>query len=278
MTMSSRPEKPDNETQPGLEVSTFYVRERNALLAQADFGELFVDYYLHLADNGIKVAPEHDAMFKRALAGFVLHCASRPWNEMTAWTINFQEPLVNLFLTGDNETGGVAGRVFDKNVKVMPENLFFADVVRGRAEKRRSSVSFDGKDALIAVEAFYAQSEQRGARYFQLGEESFAMVSEHPDCDMDWFKHLTTEAVAQLHETESTNLLEKRIQRWDCGCNQQRMLQVLAPAYQDDGAELFGEDQKIEIRCPRCSARHTVTREALEAFVEAEKAKAKAKT
>ena len=122
---------------------------------------------------------------------------------------------------------------------------------------------------MVAVEAFYKQSEQRGARFFQLGEESFAMMSEHPDCDMDWFNALTSEAVGKVHEAESTNLMEKRIQRWDCGCNQKRMLQVLAPAYQGDGESLFGDDQKIEIRCPRCSARHTVTREALEAFVAA---------
>lgn len=254
-----------------MEVRTFYVRERNALMAQADFGDLFVDYYLHLADNGVKIAPEHDALFKRALAGFVLHCASQPWNVITAWTINFQQPLVNLFLAGDNETGGITGRVFDENVKVMPENLFFADVVRGRGEKRRSSVSFEGADPLVAVEAFYKQSEQRGARFFQLGEESFAMMSEHPDCDMEWFNALTNDAVGKIHESESTNLMEKRIQRWDCGCNQKRMLQVLAPAYQGDGNALFGDDQKIEIRCPRCSARHTVTREALEAFVSAGK-------
>ena len=271
--MSNRTENSETEPQPGLEVCTYFVRERNALLAKADFGELFVDYYLHLADNGVQVAPEHDGMFKRALAGFVLHCASQPWNEMTAWTINFQQPLVNLFLAGDNETGGVTGRVFNENVKVMPENLFFADVIRGRGPKRRSSVSFEGSDALVAIEAFYKQSEQRGARFFQLGEESFAMMSEHPDCDMEWFDGLEVEDIAKIHDVESTNLMERRIQRWDCGCNQGRMLQVLAPAYEGDGSGLFGEDQKIEIRCPRCSARHSVTREALEAFVAAAKTK-----
>ena len=104
---------PPNHADAGLEVRTYYVRSRNALLARADFGELYVDYYLHLSAQGIKVQPEHDALFKRALAGFTLHSASRPWNELTAWTINVQSPLVNLFLTGDNETGAVTGRVFE---------------------------------------------------------------------------------------------------------------------------------------------------------------------
>jgi molecular chaperone Hsp33 len=36
-----------------------------------------------------------------------------------------------------------------------------------------------------------------------------------------------------------------------------------------DPEGLFGDEAKIEIRCPRCGARHTITREALEAFVAA---------
>src|SRR3954470_15161983 len=191
---------PPNTADAGLEVRTYFVRNRNALIARADFAELYVDYYLHLSTNQIKVAPEHDTMFKRALAAFTLHCASRPWNELTAWTINVQQPLVNLFLTGDNGTGAVTGRVFDENVKEGPENLFFADVVRGNQPKRRSAVTFSGPDPISAVESFYSQSEQRGARYFQLGEEDFALLTEHPDCDLPWFRSLKADQVRDLDQ------------------------------------------------------------------------------
>lgn len=258
---------PPNIADAGLEIRTTFVRERNALLARADFGELFVDYYLHLGANQIKVAPEHDALFKRALAAFTLHCASRPRNELTAWTINFQRPLVNLFLTGDNSTGAVTGRIFDENVKEGPENLFFADVVRGTQPKRRSAVPFGGDDPVAAAEAFYTRSEQRGARYFQLGEEEFALVTEHPDCDLPWFRGLTPEQVRDLDRTQTLALLERRIYRWHCGCNQDRMMEVLTPTMKHDPESLFGDDPKVEIRCPRCGARHMITREALEAFV-----------
>ena len=258
---------PPNTADAGLEVRTYFVRNRNVLLARADFGDLFVDYYLHLSANQIRVSPEHDAMFKRALAAFTLHCCSRPWNEMTAWTINFQSPLLNLFLTGDNETGAVTGRVFDENVKEGPENLFFADVVLGNQPKRRSTVTFEGQDPIAAVEKFYAQSEQRRARYFQLAEEDFALVSEHPDCDLQWLAQLTTDGIRQMDNTETLSLMERRIYRWHCGCNQERMMEVLAPTMRQDPEALFGDDPKLEIRCPRCGSRHTVTREALEAFV-----------
>lgn len=263
--------KPMDPAATGLEVRTYYVRNRNVLVARADFSELFVDYYLHLADQGLKPAPEHDGMFKRALAAFVLHQASRPRNEMAAWTINFQAPLLNLFLTGDNATGDVTGRSFTDNVKELPENLFYADMVRTTAQgvepRRRSVVPFAGADPIAGAERLYEQSEQRGARYFQLGEEEFVLVTEHPECDLAWFRALTTEQVRTLDQTETLVLMERRHYRWHCGCNQQRMLEVLAPAMRQDPEGLFGDEPKIEIRCPRCAARHTVTREALEAFV-----------
>jgi molecular chaperone Hsp33 len=258
---------PPNPADAGLEVRTHFVRNRHALIARGDFAELYVDYYLHLAAQRMQPSPAADAMFKRALAAFVLHAASRPWNELTAWTINFQQPPVNLFLTGDNETGAVTGRAFEENVKELPENLFYADVVRGQQPKRRSAVTFEGGDPIAAVEKFYTQSEQRLTRYFQLGEEEFAMVTEHPDCDLGWLRGLTTEDVRRLDGAETLALLERRIYRWHCGCNQQRMMEVLAPTMRHDPQELFGDDPKLEIRCPRCGARHAITREALEAFV-----------
>src|SRR5688500_7474289 len=143
---------PPNTADAGLEVRTYFVRNRNALVARAEFSELFVDYYLHLSTNQIKVTPEHDAMFKRAIAAFTLHSASRPWNELTAWTINFQQPLVNLFLTGDNGTGAVTGRVFDEDGKEGPENLFFADVVRPNSRNRRSAITFRGSSPSLSAE------------------------------------------------------------------------------------------------------------------------------
>jgi len=258
---------PPNLADEGMEVATHFVRARNAMLATGDFGALFVDYYLHLGANEVRPAPEHDALFKRALVAFVLHCASRPRNELTAWTINFQEPRVNLFLTGDNELGTVTGRVFSENVKELPENIFYADVVRGRGEKRRSAVTFTGADPIAAAEKFYAQSEQRLTRYFQTGEETWAMVTEHPDCDLPWLTALTTEGAKTLAQTEALGFLEKRVCRWHCGCNQAKLMEVLAPTMRSNPADLFEDDEKIEIRCPRCAARHVITREAMEAFV-----------
>jgi len=260
---------PVNPAEAGLEVKTYFVRSRNALLARANFSDLFVDYYLHLSTHQMKPEPQHGEMFKRALAAFTLHCASQPRNVMTAWTMNFQQPLVNIFLAGDNEFGSVTGRVFSENVRQMPEGLLSADVIRGKGEPLRSAVNIMGDDPFKAVEMFYAQSEQRAARYFETGEDNYAMITEHPDCDMEWLRGLTAEDVAMLDDTETLTLMETRVERWHCGCNQERMMQVLLPTMKQEAEALFAADPKIEIRCPRCAGRHVVTREAMEAFVEA---------
>ena len=261
---------PPDAAEPGTEVHSHFVRERNVMMVEVAMGELYVDYYLHLAAQGIKPAEAHDALFKRALAAFVLHTAAQPCNVMTAWTINFQKPLVNLFLTGDNETGAVTGRVFADHVRELPQNLFYGDVVRGKAPTRRSSIAFTGSDPIVAVEEFYGQSEQRVGRFFEVGEERWVLLIEHPDCDVAWLRGLTLDDVRALQAKEEVAPLERRIQRWHCGCNQRRMMQVVAPVYRSDADELFAGQPKLEMRCPRCGARHAITREALEAFVASE--------
>lgn len=255
----------------GHEIRTYFVRNRNALVARGLFSEIYVDYFLHIGAQQLRVEPEHAEMFKRALAGFTLHLASRPWNEMIAWTIHFQEPMLNLFLTGDNETGAISGRIFAEDVKDMQGNLFYADTVVPGRPNRRSTVAFEGRDPLVAVGTFHAQSEQRPARFFQLGEEDFVMIAEHPDCDKAWFDALTTETARTLDKNETLALLERRVYRWHCGCNQQRMMDVLLPVMTRDPEELFGGGEKIEMRCPRCGARYIITREAMEAFASGKK-------
>ena len=260
----------DTEDPPaseGFEVRTYFVRERNALLARADFGELYVDYYLHQGQYGYSHAPEHDGMLKEALAALTLHCASRPWNEAWAWTVHLHEPLLNLFVTGDNRRGIVVGQIFTENVKDDGRNLFCADLVRERANSRRSTIEFTGREPFAIVEQYYNQSEQRPARYFRYGPEDFVMLTAQPGCDMQWFHGLDDAQMRSLDETETLSLLEQRSYRWGCGCSQERMFSILAPIMRTDPAGLFGSEDLIRISCPRCGALHIVTREGLEAYV-----------
>ena len=267
MSDDSSPLQPADEGASRLEVRTYFVRGRNALVARADFEPLYVDYYLHQGVLGVQHAPFHDGLFKEALAALTLHCASRPWNEAAAWTVHLQQPRLNLFATGDNGSGTVVGQLFTENVKDIGRNLFFCDQTRDGKPIRRSSVEFEGIHPFRAAEHYYTQSEQRPARFFAHGEEDFVMVSAQPECDLDWLAGLNDDAIRALDRTEQLSLLEVRTYRWHCGCTQARMMAALRPVMASDPDGLFGEEAALRMRCPRCGQKFVITRESMEAFI-----------
>lgn len=250
----------------GVEIRTYFVRDRNALVARGDFGDLFVDYYLHLHDHGMRHEPETDQLLKDTLSAIILHSASRPWSETVAWTISLQNPLLNLFASADNRLSTVAGNLFTENVKKNDTNLFYSDLVRGSEPNRRSVVTFEGGNIFRAVEEYYRQSEQRPARYFQLDDEDFVFVSAQPDCDVAWFNELDDDAIAVLDQTETLSLLETRRYHWQCGCSEEKLLPMLASAMKTDPEGLFGGEEAIRVSCPRCGAVYIVTRLQMEEF------------
>ncbi len=255
------------ETANGVEVRTYFVRQRNALVARAEFTPLYVDFHLHLAGINSWPDPVISDMFKETLAALTLHCASRPRNETVAWTIHFEEPLLNLFLSGNNGQHSVIGSIHTDNVKRGMENIYFADVVRGSEQPRRSIVNFDGNSPFRAVEQFYRQSEQRPAKFLRFEDEDIVMVSAQPDCDVEWLEALNETKIRELDRTESLSLLETRSYRWSCGCDEKRILQLLGPSMRKDPENLFEGEEVIRVGCPRCGARYAITRETLEAYV-----------
>jgi molecular chaperone Hsp33 len=250
----------------GIEVESLFVRERNVLLTRAEFSPIYIDYYLHLADMKLKYAPDLDQLFKELLAALILHGAARPWNEKYAWTLNFQEPRANLFITGDNVAGTVTGTVFTDHIKEADSNLMFAEVIRGNEQKRRSVIDFQGAELFPAVEAFYRQSEQRLCRFFQVDDEEVWLLTAQPDCDEPWLEHLEERDMEDLEKKEVLSLLEKRNVRWQCGCEESRMFEVLLPAFNQDKEVLFQGEYSLRMQCPRCGKHYIITREGLEAF------------
>ena len=248
----------------GTEVRTYFVRGRNAMLARADVGELFVDYYLHLHDEKLRHEPTPDRMLKTALAALLLHSASRPWSESVAWTIHFQHPLLNVFVAADNRLATIAGNVFTKDVKENQTNLFYSDLVRGTELPRRSVVTFSGSEVLPAVEDYYAQSEQRHARFFLLDDEDYVFITAQPDCDLEWLAALTIDDVRAIDAKETLSLLETRRYKWFCGCSEERLLPMLATAMKVDREGLFGDEEIIRVTCPRCGSGYTISRESVE--------------
>ncbi len=250
---------------PGIEVRTYFARQKNALVARAEFSELFASWYLHRMDCSIELPPDADQLGRDALAALTLHCAGRPWKESCAWTIHFASPRRNIFAAGDNANGSVVVNVFTENIRESDQGMFYSDVVEDGRSPRRSVVEFSGSDVFRAAEEFYTQSEQRPARFFWHADEDLVMVAAQPDCDLEWLQGLDHNAVLRLDQDVELALLETRRYRFFCGCTHDRMLDFLAPVFRRQGEDLFGGEETIRVHCPRCGARHVITRESLEA-------------
>ncbi|MFM8363946.1 MAG: Hsp33 family molecular chaperone HslO [Verrucomicrobiota bacterium] len=258
-------------TEPDIEVRTYFARGRNALVARGDFSELFAAWYLHRMDHGIEVPPAMEDAGREALAALTLHCAGRPWKESCAWTVKFPEPLVNIFVACDNGTGTVIANLQTDGLQPIEGGMFYADVIEDLKPPRRSVVDFNETSFLRAVEVFYSRSEQRMVRFFWHGDEDLVMVAAQPDCDEEWLANLTAQSIRTLDRDVELALLEKRNYSFSCGCNQDRMLNLLLPVFQRQADELFHGEATLTMVCPRCGGRHVLTREALEARNKADK-------
>jgi len=248
-----------------VEVRCEFVRGRNCLLVRGQFSPLYMDYYLHLMQHGLKYADEPDLMLKDTLAALALHLASRPQDEGCAWTINLHNPLLNLFVTGGSRPGRVTGRIFTEDVKDSGKSLFIAQTTRPHMQPRQSMIEFQGTDLLAAVEHFYTQSEQRPTRLFRLPDEHFVQISAEPDVDLAWLKGLTDADIPKLAETETLSLLETRGYVFECGCTVDRLYPLLTRLTDDDLDYIF-EDGFATITCPRCAAVFKTPKSAFQAW------------
>jgi len=249
-----------------------FIRGRNVLLTHGDLRPLFERWHRHHDDHRIGLEPAHAALFEDALAAFTLHLAGQSRNRHVTWTVNIGRPAVNLFLGGDTFSGSVAGRVFSQNVAAFDTGQFYQEsIVAGKGPFRSQATFVADAGILDAVEEYYAMSEQRPAKIFDLGECRFAMAHAHPDYDEGWFTGLDADGVLRLSETEALGHIETRRFGWRCGCEDpSRIPGVLLPAWRKDPEALFGDAASLEVLCPRCAARHVVTRERMTTFADYE--------
>ena len=241
-----------------IKIESIFVRHRNCLMLKGKFAPIFTDYYLNLMQHGIKSVAEVDVLLKELLAFFTLHLVARPWAERHAWTVALRKPHCNLFVTGYSVEEQVVGRFFINNVKESDKDILFAQFYPDQGDSRTSAIPLHSERPADWVEQYYKQSEQRSARCFELADEEFVLLVAQPDADEEWLASLSSAQVALMEEQEQTKLLETRKFRFYCGCTLEKVLPVLA-SWKNKPQELFGDDSEIEITCPRCAARYTVT-------------------
>lgn len=249
--------------QEGLvSVECRFVRERNALLCAADFGPVFMDLYLHLGQSGLVLASGTDEKLKQFLGVVALHAASRPRAETCAWTLHLEKDGLNLFAVAENPTGHLVGQAFSRNVKSVGRDVLHTEASDAGGARRKSVVDLPGGDILQAADAYYEKSEQRPARFFSLGGDSFAVVVAQPDCDLPWLAGLDAAAVASLLEEERRRApLEMRVFRFACGCSPTKIAAAIGPALRGSLEDVFGDASHLSVSCPRCGLKHEISRD-----------------
>ena len=244
-------------------VESIFIRHRNALMLRGQFTPIYTDYYLHLMQHGIRPPADLDQLLKDTLAMLTLHLVARPWAETIAWTANLRAPRINVFVTGSSLTESITGRVFTEDVREPDRNFFYAQTTLAGDEPSLSTLEIEGKDPIAWVSQYYDQSEQRPARAFRLDDENFVLIAAQPDCDLEWLASLDNATVQAISQTEETTRLETRRFRFHCGCTVEKILPILS-GWKNRLDDLFGDEQSINIQCPRCAATYQITREMID--------------
>jgi molecular chaperone Hsp33 len=245
------------------EVESYLVRRRDALAVYGDFRPLLRDLELHSLAWELHYDPLVLQLLADGLTALGLHLASLPPNQFVGWTVSIQEPPVNLFFAGDSGSGAVVGRAFLEGVEPRPENLFVAQLKSPDSEPRRSTVPVDGIDIYGMVEHYYTRSEQRLARFLHDGPRAVLILA-LPQADAAWIRSLAPEAAFQLPREREVKLLARRHLTWRCGCDREKLANVLVGAYGSAPEALFKEEERVEVECPRCGALLAVSRDEYE--------------
>lgn len=241
-------------------VHSYVEREHHAVISRGNFEQLYQGYLAHAATIGpMPEAFSLDSM-RYAMAMATLQLALWPPDQHASFTLNFSEPLINIFLAGDNHEFQITGRVYSENVKNTGVSRFYVETQRPNHKPAQSVVDFDEAHALSAFEHYYKRGVQMRVRIFELEEHDFVMIQGLPIVERQWLSDLTSEDVIEMFD-QGLEEIEQRTYTFQCGCNLPRIKKVVSDVFKSDPSELFGEEKHVEVQCPRCGKFWLITKE-----------------
>jgi molecular chaperone Hsp33 len=240
-------------------------REHDVLVAVGDLGPLHRELDLHLLSIGVVLDAFTLESLRDGLAAMALYLVSRPRFESFGWTIHLEAPLRNIFVSGTASESSVVGRAFLEGVHSSAQNRFYAQIGRPFGELQTSSVDVRGTDVFDIVRQYCERSDQQLVRIFRGRDGRVALVSALPSTDPKWLSALDPEGATALTGRPTVKrIAEKRIV-FRCGCDTARIAKLVAKLYEEDPEELFRGDSAVEVECPRCAAKHHLSRELFDA-------------
>lgn len=236
------------------------IRGRHVVVSTGGFQDFFRAWEAHAKVWNHDLDGLSTVMIRQSLAVGVLHLSNRPRDDSFGLTIHVPHPPTNVFITGTGPESAVTGRAWTDAVKQHPTPRLYMQTHRPKHDPSLSVLEVNGLDILEFLEAYYLESEQRPARFFELEDDRFLQVLSLPGADPAYLESLNPETAEALL-AEPHELLEDRTFFFQCGCNPQRMLVALRGIFEKDPEDLFEGDPRVETQCPRCGRRWWITRE-----------------
>jgi hypothetical protein len=267
---------PDNVSGDKLGEATIHRhidRENDLLVMRGDFASLFAAYLDHVRRWESEPDGLSQTFMRQGLGAAILHLSARPDGETVGFTINVHQPATNVFLTGDNTEKTIVGRVFTEDVKPSDHSRMFVQSSRLGAPPVQSAVEVEGLDILQMFEQYYDRSEQTSARFLEIDDTHFVMLLALPEADDDWLRGLSRDEALGVAGDE-LKPLGQSVFRFRCGCNPDRMMELVRGLFAKEPEELFRRDEGVEILCPRCGRRWWVDRAEFDAAGDAESGEA----
>lgn len=234
------------------------------MFARGQFEGIYDGYLDHARDLGR--LPEDAALqlMRKTLAAATLQLSLLPPDQFCSWTFNFDELRLNLFVAGDNNEFQITGRVHQENVKTVGVSRFFYESQRPNHQPARSVVDFKGVDVIEAFREYYRRSLQTRATIFELADDDFLLIQGLPNVDVDWFEGLDADSARAMVES-GLEPIERRCYRFACGCDIKRIIDAVRGMYSGRIEELFGDQDLVDIQCPRCGRAWSLRRNDIEA-------------
>lgn len=243
-----------------VRVERHLLRSHELLIARGSFGPLIAEYVAHSRRWVGEPTGMVLQLMRHGLAAAGLYLTFRAHDENTAWTVNFAEPPLNIFITTDSRAGTVTGRYFEEHVATVDHTRMFVQSVRNVGQPQLSSVEVKGFDMLSIFEQYFARSEQWPARFFAGQNDTYTMLSALPGVDLAWIGGVTAADLPALFAATDLRTLEERIVVFACRCDEQRIHKVVRALFKGRMEELFRGEERVEVQCPRCGHAYWMTR------------------
>jgi molecular chaperone Hsp33 len=173
----------------------------------------------------------------------------------------------SLFVTGNTgeiDDAGVAkgyivGHILTDHIRRTEVHSIHAQFTN-RGQTFRSMVPCDSDDIRKMVEQFYAQSEQHPFR-IELSSTSDTAIGlvALPEYDEEWIQSVELNYAAESPEV-TRNPMRTCEFAFVCDCSPEKLMPFFRSLSQASLDDLYGEDQELQISCPRCGKQFEIKR------------------